>query len=137
MCGLVGFLGGVAGVDGNEALLRRMTDTLIHRGHDDGGYWCDNEQRIGLGHRRLAIVDLSPAGHQPMVSASGRLVIAFNGEIYNHLDLRKQLGQICRSTSSSKEARVEWRGHLGTGTVVGGGEGWWLWVAPPQIQTRV
>lgn len=73
MCGLVGFLGGVAGVGGDEALLRRMADTLIHRGPDDGGVWSDSEQHIGLGHRRLSILDLSPAGHRPMVSASGRL----------------------------------------------------------------
>src|ERR1019366_830025 len=99
MCGLVGFLGGVAGVDGDDVLLCRMSDTLINRGPDDGGYWCDSEQRVGLGLRRLAIVDLSPAGHQPMVSASGRFVIAFNGEIYNHLDLRKELdGVDCRAS---------------------------------------
>ena len=91
MCGLVGFLGGMDGADTNQPLLRFMADTLIHRGPDDGGYWYDSEQRIGLGHRRLAIVDLSPAGHQPMVSASGRFVIAFNGEIYNHLELRREL----------------------------------------------
>jgi asparagine synthase (glutamine-hydrolysing) len=107
MCGFLGFLGGVAGMDGDEALrqgseqalLCRMSDTLIHRGPDDGGYWSDSEQRIGLGHRRLSIVDLSSAGHQPMVSASGRYVISFNGEIYNHLDLRKELdGVDCRAS---------------------------------------
>ena len=93
MCGLIGFLGGVA-VDGEDAtatLLRSMADKLILRGPDDGGYWCDGKQRIGFGHQRLAIVDLSPAGHQPMPSGSGRYVIAFNGEIYNHLDLRAEL----------------------------------------------
>ena len=99
MCGLVGFLGGVAGQSCDEALLRRMSDTLVHRGPDDGGIWCDSEPRIGLGHRRLAIVDLSPAGHQPMVSASERYVIAFNGEIYNHLALRSELeGMDCRAS---------------------------------------
>ncbi len=107
MCGLVGFLAGVADMDGDEALrqssgqalLRHMADTLFHRGPDDGGVWCDSEQRIGLGHRRLAIVDLSPAGHQPMVSASGRFVIAFNGEIYNYLELRRELdGVDCRAS---------------------------------------
>lgn len=91
MCGLVGFLGGVAGASGDDAVLRSMADQLILRGPDDEGYWSDTGQRIGLGHRRLAIVDLSPAGHQPMASASGRYVIAFNGEIYNHLDLRREL----------------------------------------------
>jgi asparagine synthase (glutamine-hydrolysing) len=93
MCGLVGFLGGIVthGVEGEKALLQRMAGTLVHRGPDDGGVWCDSEQRIGLGHRRLAIVDLSSAGHQPMVSASGRYVIAFNGEIYNHFELMRRL----------------------------------------------
>ena len=93
MCGLVGFLGGIVthGVEGEKALLQRMAGTLVHRGPDDGGDWCDSEQRIGLGHRRLAIVDLSSAGHQPMVSASGRYVIAFNGEIYNHFELMRRL----------------------------------------------
>jgi asparagine synthase (glutamine-hydrolysing) len=68
-----------------------MTDTLIHRGPDDSGSWIDPEAGIALGHRRLAIVDLSPEGHQPMVSADGRYVVAFNGEIYNFLELRSQL----------------------------------------------
>ncbi|MEQ6341778.1 MAG: asparagine synthase (glutamine-hydrolyzing) [Gammaproteobacteria bacterium] len=125
MCGLVGFLGGVVGADGDAALLRRMADTLIHRGPDDGGVWCDSEQRIGLGHRRLAVVDLSPAGHQPMVSASGRYVIAFNGEIYNHLALRKELGQILPPGHPfSKGDVIEWRGHSDTETLLAGIEAW-------------
>ena len=68
MCGLTGFLGGVGDLDTDVALLHRAADTLIHRGPDDAGVWCDSVQRIGFSHRRLAIVDLSPAGHQPMVS---------------------------------------------------------------------
>ncbi len=95
-------------------MLQCMADTLIHRGPDDGGYWCDSEQRIGLGHRRLAIVDLSPAGHQPMVSASGRYVIAFNGEIYNHVGIREEL------------ERGAWRGHSDTETLLAGIEAWGL-----------
>ena len=110
MCGLVGFLGGRAGADGSADLLRRMADTIKHRGPDDGGVWCDSEQRIGLGHRRLAIVDLSPAGHQPMISASGRYVIAFNGEIYNHLELRRELDGITPAQSVDKyEYRIKVR----------------------------
>ena len=110
MCGLVGFLGGVAGSD--NVLLRSMSDTLIHRGPDDGGYWSDDELKFGLAHRRLSIIDLSPAGHQPMHSPSSRFVIAFNGEIYNHLDLRRELhGQI-------------WRGHSDTETLLAGFEAW-------------
>ena len=93
MCGFVGFLGGPAthGETGNKAILQRMSDTIANRGPDDAGYWCDAEHPIGFGHRRLSIVDLSAAGHQPMLSASGRYVISLNGEIYNHLDLRQEL----------------------------------------------
>ena len=135
MCGLLGFFGGIAGnANSDDALLRRMSDTLIHRGPDDGGYWCDSEQRIGLGHRRLAIVDLSPAGHQPMVSASGRYVIAFNGEIYNHLALRGELGRAASCSESLSPSpspacgRGEnfWCGHSDTETLLAGIEAWGL-----------
>jgi asparagine synthase (glutamine-hydrolysing) len=126
MCGLLGFLGGVAGLGGDAALLRRMLDTLIHRGPDDGGVWCDSEQRMGLGHRRLAILDLSPAGHQPMVSDSGRYVIAFNGEIYNHLELRRELEQIPLSPPFSKEGIFDWHGHSDTETLLACIEAWGL-----------
>ena len=115
MCGLLGFLGGVA--DAGEPLLRRMADTLYHRGPNDSGVWCDSEQRIGFGHRRLSIVDLSLAGHQPMLSASGRFVMVFNGEIYNHLNLRKELEQV---------GVFEFRGHSDTETLLAGIETWGL-----------
>jgi asparagine synthase (glutamine-hydrolysing) len=131
MCGLVGFLGGVADADGDVALLRGMADRLFHRGPDDCGYWCDSEQRIGLGHRRLSILDLSPAGHQPMASASGRYEIAFNGEIYNHLDLRKELETIQPSPlaplpQAGEGKKVVWRGHSDTETLLAGIEAWGL-----------
>lgn len=127
MCGLVGFLGEVAGKGGDVALLRRMTDTLIHRGPDDEGNWCDNEQRIGIGHRRLAILDLSPAGHQPMESASKRYVIAFNGEIYNFLQLRRELeGMDCPASLAKTQTRAGWRGHTDTETLLAGIETWGL-----------
>lgn len=129
MCGLVGFLGAAAGLGSGENLLRSMSDTLIHRGPDDGGVWCDSEQRIGLGHRRLAIVDLSPAGHQPMVSASGRYVIAFNGEIYNHLKLRDELEVLTPTLALPLEGGgnvVRWRGHSDTETLLAGIEVWGL-----------
>jgi asparagine synthase (glutamine-hydrolysing) len=116
MCGLVGFLGGGAAIDGDSALLRGMADTLIHRGPDDAGTWCDSEPRIGLGHRRLAIVDLSPAGHQPMLSAGGRYVMAFNGEIYNHFGIRAELEELGQAPS--------WRGHSDTETLLAGIEVW-------------
>ena len=118
MCGLVGILGGVdpLGGQGDEALIKRMADTIMHRGPDDAGYWCDSEQRIGLGHRRLSIIDLSNAGHQPMQSGSGRYVIAFNGEIYNHLSLRQALQGVNLAKT--------WCGHSDTETLLAGFEAW-------------
>ena len=68
-----------------------MTDAIAHRGPDDYGVWLDSVSGIALGHRRLSIVDLSPHGRQPMASASGRYLIVFNGEIYNHLQIRSEL----------------------------------------------
>lgn len=118
MCGLVGFFGGAALHETLEdkAILQRMTDTIANRGPDDAGYWSDVRYRINLGHRRLSIVDLSPAGHQPMPSSSGRYVIAFNGEIYNHLLLRQTL-------TDAAQAPV-WRGHSDTETLLAGFDAW-------------
>jgi len=87
MCGIVGWLG--RGIDPELAL--RMRDSLYHRGPDDSGYWQDAEANVWLGHRRLAILDLSEAGHQPMMSRSGRYVIVFNGEIFNYKELGREL----------------------------------------------
>ena len=93
MCGITGFwdTSRQFGSDRLQAYVENMSDTLQHRGPDDRGSWVDQGVGIALGHRRLSIVDLSPEGHQPMVSADGRYVIVFNGEIYNFLELRKQL----------------------------------------------
>src|SRR6266446_9995417 len=92
MCGLTGYWkdGGAPAAEFEEQVAR-MADTLVHRGPDDSGTWVDAESGIALGFRRLAILDLTPAGHQPMHSASGRFVIVFNGEIYNFAGLRKEL----------------------------------------------
>jgi len=118
MCGFVGILGGDAllGDQGDEALIRSMTDTIMHRGPDDDGYWCDSKKHISLGHRRLSIIDLSNAGHQPMKSVGGRFMIVFNGEIYNHLSLRKELQGMSLTTT--------WRGHSDTETLLAGFEAW-------------
>lgn len=92
MCGLTGFVvTDAAGFTASRAVAEQMAATLTHRGPDDAGVWVDEAAGVALAHRRLAILDLTPAGHQPMVSASGRYVIVFNGEIYNHLDLRREL----------------------------------------------
>ena len=95
MCGIAGLLAGSGAPDPD--LLRRMAGAIIHRGPDDDGVWIDPEAGIGFGHRRLAILDLSPLGHQPMASQSGRYVISYNGEIYNHLALRVELEGVGKS----------------------------------------
>lgn len=116
MCGFTGFFGGQWPVDGAQALLKAMSDPIANRGPDSEGYWLDADAGIALGHRRLAILELSPAGAQPMASAGGRYVIAFNGEIYNHMDLRVELGK--------GGHRPAWRGHSDTETLLAGFEAW-------------
>ena len=91
MCGLAGFLGLPVLESDVRALLNRMASTLTHRGPDDQGIWIEATAGVGLAHRRLAIQDLSPLGAQPMRSASGRFVMAYNGEVYNFPDLRSEL----------------------------------------------
>ena len=118
MCGIAGFLGAIPrhAKEEQRIRLKRMTDAIIYRGPDDAGYWSDAEHGIGLGHRRLSILDLSPAGHQPMQSAGSRYVIAFNGEIYNHLLLREELDSAGRVQA--------WRGHSDTETLLAGFDAW-------------
>jgi asparagine synthase (glutamine-hydrolysing) len=93
MCGLTGFidLRRQTPQDRLERLAQAMADTIVHRGPDDGGVWADAEAGIAFGFRRLAIVDLTAAGHQPMFSADGRYVIIYNGEVYNADELRPDL----------------------------------------------
>jgi asparagine synthase (glutamine-hydrolysing) len=118
MCGLAGFLdlSRAAGKEVLENTVMRMTNTLHHRGPDDAGSWVDPEAGIALGFRRLSIIDLSPEGHQPMRSASGRYVVIFNGEIYNHADLRRELGSEARGLS--------FRGHSDTEIMLAAIERW-------------
>jgi asparagine synthase (glutamine-hydrolysing) len=117
MCGLAGMLG-LAAFDKQDVtlVLQGMGDAIRHRGPDDSGVWYDVDAGIGLSHRRLSIVDLSPAGHQPMVAASGRYVIAFNGEIYNHLTIRTELKELGQAPTL--------RGHSDTETLLVGIEAW-------------
>lgn len=102
MCGIVGFLEQGNGSYGAQGALEAMMGAVAHRGPDAAGSWLDAGSGVALGHRRLSILELSPAGGQPMESASGRYVMVFNGEIYNHLDLRASVG------------RVDWRGRSDT-----------------------
>lgn len=102
-----------------------MTDAITHRGPDDDGVWVDSTDGIALGHRRLSIVDLSPQGHQPMTSSSGRYVIAFNGEIYNHRALRAELEcDHSQSSLASAEGEINWRGHSDTEVMLAAFERW-------------
>ncbi len=107
MCGIAGII--TAGPL-NRDVIRRMIDPIVHRGPDDKGVWIDEEAGVGLGHRRLSIVDLSAAGHQPMESRDGRWVLNFNGEIYNHGEVRRAL--------EDAGLGVNWRGHSDTETLV-------------------
>ena len=92
MCGLAGFIWTESREpDEMRGIASRMADAIMHRGPDDSGVWVDSKAGIALGFRRLAIVDLSSQGHQPMRSASGRYIIVFNGEVYNHRGLRREL----------------------------------------------
>jgi asparagine synthase (glutamine-hydrolysing) len=88
MCGITGLIN-LNGDPLSPILLKRMTDAIAHRGPDGEGHWI--EGNVGIGHRRLAIIDLSPAGHQPMISADHRYVLSYNGEIYNYRELRADL----------------------------------------------
>ena len=111
MCGIVGVLGTAGGGEAALAsLVETMTSCLTHRGPDDSGIWVDETTGLGLGHRRLSILDLSPTGHQPMASAGGRYVITFNGEIYNYLDIRRDL--------EASGAAPAWRGHSDTEVIL-------------------
>ena len=85
MCGINGILGHMEDALGQIEAMNRV---IVHRGPDDQGVWSDDKGEVFFGHRRLAILELSPKGAQPMVSASGNLVITYNGEIYNYLDIK-------------------------------------------------
>jgi asparagine synthase (glutamine-hydrolysing) len=117
MCGIAGVLGAGAGHPG---LIERMNGALRHRGPDDGGAWSDSEAGIALGSRRLAIIDISPAGHQPMHSHDGRYVLTFNGEIYNHRELRAEV------ETSGHVPDGGWRGHCDTETLLEAIAAWGL-----------
>ncbi len=118
MCGITGFLTlGGFNVSAGEGCIDVMTAQLDHRGPDDRGHWVDAREGIAFGHTRLSILDLSPAGHQPMESPSSRYVMVFNGEIYNHLELRERLERLVGFS-------LPWRGHSDTETLLAGFEKW-------------
>ena len=107
MCGITGILQTThASRSADLAAIGPMTARLRHRGPDADGIWRDRDAGIALGHRRLAIVDLTDAGRQPMFSQSGRFVITFNGEIYNHSTLRQELQRDGQSFSGGSDTEV-------------------------------
>lgn len=128
MCGIAGIM---SGASISAAMVRRMIDPLHHRGPDDEGVWLDDQARVGLGHRRLAIVDLSQAGHQPMLSLEGRYVLSFNGEIYNHVAVRSEVES---AGGGPAAARRPWRGHSDTETLL---EAIALWGLPRALNKCV
>lgn len=118
MCGIVGFWD-TKHRNTQEQLLHtvtRMRDMIVHRGPDGAGNWVDATTGIAFGHRRLAIVDLTEHGHQPMSSASGRYVITYNGEVYNHQDIKQQL--------VAANYAPTWQGHSDTEVILAAFEAW-------------
>src|SRR5271165_5745219 len=109
MCGIAGYFDrtNTSCAADMMSLAGKMVDTLAHRGPDDRGVWVDPDSGIALGHRRLSIIDVSAAGHQPMTSASGRFVVVFNGEIYNYLQVLDDLKKASRT-------EIRLRGHSDT-----------------------
>jgi asparagine synthase (glutamine-hydrolysing) len=111
MCGIAGFVGGKwSGRAQAAAVAAHMARTIRHRGPDHSDVWIGTQAQVAFAHNRLAIIDLSAAGNQPMVSQSGRYVIAFNGEIYNHLEIRDEL--------TGAGLAPNWNGHSDTETLL-------------------
>lgn len=120
MCGFSGFINnGVTPSYGFEQVCEAMTDTLSHRGPDDSDIWVDRKNGVALGHRRLAILDLSPLGRQPMASFCDRYVMAYNGEVYNHQEIRQEL----------KKEGVTFKGESDTETMLAAVSVWGLYKA--------
>jgi asparagine synthase (glutamine-hydrolysing) len=116
MCGIAGFLAEPGRGREEERTARAMADAIARRGPDDHGVWADREAGIAFSHQRLSIVDLTAAGHQPMLSASGRYVITFNGEIYNYAEIREELERT--------GAAPPWRGHCDTEVLLAAVSAW-------------
>ena len=119
MCGISGIWLSEKSTINREKLLSDINSALDHRGPDDSGIWFDDSPNFGLAHKRLSIIDLSKAGHQPMVSDSGRYIISLNGEIYNHLEIKKEL-------TKDKLTNLNWKGKSDTETLIKAIDCWGL-----------
>ena len=123
MCGICGFYS--KSLSTFDSTINKMNSAISHRGPDNKGIWQDNDSGIVFGHQRLSILDLSSAGNQPMKSNSGRFIVTYNGEIYNHLELRKEL--------EIKNPGIKWRSNSDTETLLEGIETWGLELALNKI----
>ena len=121
MCGIVGCFHPGERPDALGEQVRTMAAAVVHRGPDSGGSFVDDAAGFALGFRRLAVVDLTPTGEQPMTSHSGRYVIVFNGEIYNHVAMRADL------------ADVAWRGTSDTEVMLAAIDRWGIEAALPRL----
>ena len=108
MCGINGFYSKISSRFSNVII--KMNSAIYHRGPDTNGVWQDHNSGIVLGHQRLSILDLSNEGSQPMQSNSGRYILTYNGEVYNHLDIRKEL--------ELNHSNINWRGNSDTETLL-------------------
>lgn len=122
MCGIVGAVVAKGSVITRQRL-EAMTDVIAHRGPDGSGIWVSPDGRVGLGHRRLSIIDLTSAGAQPMASASGRYTVSFNGEIYNFVALREEL----------ENGGAKFRGHSDTEVMLAAFDAWGVAAALPRL----
>jgi asparagine synthase (glutamine-hydrolysing) len=123
MCGICGFYS--EAVSTNHNTIVKMSSAISHRGPDGRGIWMDKKPGIVLGHQRLSILDLSEAGNQPMQTSSGRFVITYNGEIYNHLQIRNQIEE--------NNLNINWRGNSDTETLLEAIDFWGIEAALQKI----
>ena len=124
MCGINGFYS-LSSFSSNDVIIK-MNSAISHRGPDTNGFWSDKKSGIVLGHQRLSIIDLSDAGNQPMKSNSTRYILTYNGEVYNHLEIRKELQ---KSTPS-----IKWRGNSDTETLLEAIDFWGIEITLKKIQ---
>jgi asparagine synthase (glutamine-hydrolysing) len=123
MCGICGFYS--KSISKSDEIIKKMSLSIYHRGPDDSGIWQDHNEGIVFGHQRLAIIDPSPAGKQPMQSSSGRFVITYNGEIYNHLQIKNEIEET--------NLNINWRGNSDTETLLEAISFWGIEVALQKI----
>ncbi len=116
MCGIAGFYNKKKCIEDWKPVLEKVAESMSHRGPDDQGIWFDVTAGVGLAHRRLSIIDLSPAGHQPMATEDGKVLISYNGEIYNFKEIRSTLEELGHKFTSATDTEVVLKAYLQWGT---------------------